>query len=87
LLQPQFHADYEFSDNEKAIFKYKLVNSFSEANNYAENFVLQSYNTVFKGNALLENETFHSLSLNYSNRKYFNSFNWYAFLNYNKKRL
>jgi hypothetical protein len=85
LLQPQFHADYEFNDYEKVSFKYKLVNSFSEANNYAENFVLQSYNTVFKGNALLENETFHNLSLNYSNRKYFNSFNWYAFLNYNKK--
>jgi hypothetical protein len=85
VLQPQFHADYEFSDTEKASFKYKLVNSFSEANNYAENFVLQSYNTVFKGNALLENETFHNLSLNYSNRKYFNSFNWFAFLTYNKK--
>lgn len=85
LLQPQFHADYEFNDYEKASFKYKLVNSFSEANNYAENFVLQSYNTVFKGNALLENETFHNLTWNYSNRKYFNSFNWYAFLNYNKK--
>lgn len=85
LLQPQFHADYEFNDNEKASFKYKLVNSFSDANNYAENFVLQSYNIVFKGNALLENETFHNISLNYFNRKYFNSYNWYAFLNFNKK--
>lgn len=85
LLQPQFHVDYEFNDNEKTSLKYKLVNSFSEANNYAENFVLQSYNTVFKGNALLENETFHNLTWNYSNRKYFNNFNWYAFLNYNRK--
>ncbi|SEP89787.1 carboxypeptidase-like regulatory domain-containing protein [Flavobacterium urocaniciphilum] len=85
LLQPQFNADYEFNENEKASFKYKLVNSFSEANNYVDNYVLQSYNTVFKGNALLENETFHNLSLNYSNRKYFNSFNWFAFLTYNKK--
>ncbi len=85
LLQPQFHADYECSDREKISFKYKLVNSFAEATNYAENFVLQSYNTVFKGNALLENEKFHNYTLNYSNRTSFTSFNWFANFTYNKK--
>ncbi len=85
LLQPQIHADYEYSDREKISFKYKLVNSFAEASNYAANFVLQSYNTVFKGNALLENEKFHNYTLNYSNRTSFTSFNWFANLNYNKK--
>jgi hypothetical protein len=85
FIQPQFHADYEFSDYEKVSFKYKLVNSFAEANNYAENFVLQSYNTVFKGNALLENERFHNYTLNYNNRTSFNSLNWFVNIAYNKK--
>lgn len=66
LLQPQFNSDYEFNKSETLNFSYRLTNTFPEVNQLANQFTLQSYNSVFKGNALLENESYHSANLRYS---------------------
>lgn len=85
LIQPQFNSDYEFNKSEKLSLNYKLSNSFPEVSQMANQYTLQSYNSVFKGNALLQNETYHSANLRYSKMNLYRGMVWNASLNYNKK--
>ncbi len=85
LLQPQFNSDYEFSASEKLNFFYKLSNDFPDANKLSNRYTLQYYNSIFRGNALLENEQFHSANLRYSKMNMYRGINWYGFVNFNKK--
>lgn len=65
MLEPQLYGEYEFNSAESLKLKYKLTNEFPGASLLAERYMLQDYNSVFKGNALLSNESFHSANLNY----------------------
>ena len=66
LFQPQWNSEFEFNKSESLHFAYRLANTFPELNQLANRYTLQSYNSVFKGNALLANERYHSASLRYS---------------------
>ena len=85
LLQPEWKSDYEFSASEKLNFTYKLSNDFPDANKLSNRYTLQYYNSVFKGNALLENEQFHSTNLRYSKINMYRGINWFGFASFNKK--
>ena len=85
LLQPQFNSEYEFNKSESLTFNYKLSNTFPEVSQMANQFTLQSYNSVFKGNALLENEQFHIANLRYSKMNLYRGIIWNAMASFNKK--
>ena len=85
LLQPQFNSEYEFNQSETLRFNYRLANQFPEASQLAERFTLQNYNSVFRGNALLNNERYHSAILNYSKMSMYRGLMVYAYANWNKK--
>jgi hypothetical protein len=85
LFQPQFNSDYEFNKSETITFNYKLSNTFPEVSQMANQFTLQSYNSVFKGNSLLENEQFHTANLRYSKMNMYRGIIWNAMASYNKK--
>lgn len=85
LFQPQFNSDYEFNKSESLNFSYKLSNTFPEVSQLANQFTLQSYNSVFKGNALLQNEHYHSANLRYSKLNMYRGINLYANASFNKK--
>ena len=85
LLQPQFNSEYEFNKSESLVFNYKLTNTFPEVNQLANQFTLQSYNSVFKGNALLENEQFHVSSLRYTKMNLYRGITINANVSFNKK--
>jgi hypothetical protein len=85
LWQPQFTSDYEFNKSESLVFNYRLANTFPDANRLANNFTLQNYNLVFKGNALLENETFHAANLRYNKMNLYRGIYLFGTLSYNKK--
>lgn len=85
LIQPQFNSDYEFSQSESINFSYKLNNSFADISQYADQFTLQNYNLVFKGNALLNNEQFHNANLRYSKTNMYRGIMINAIVNFNKK--
>lgn len=85
LLQPQWNSDYEFNKSESLNFTYKLVNDFPEANQMANRYTLQNYNLVYKGNALLNNERYHSANLRYSKMNTYQGIIWNGMLNFNKK--
>ncbi len=85
LFQPQFNSDYEFNKSETITFNYKFSNTFPEVSQMANQFTLQSYNSVFKGNALLENEQYHTANLRYSKMNMYRGIIWNALASYNKK--
>ncbi len=85
LLQPQLNSDYEFNKSESLNFTYKLSNTFPEVSQLANQFTLQSYNTVFRGNSLLQNEQFHTANLRYNKMNLYKGIVWNGMLNYTKK--
>ncbi|SFD25521.1 TonB-dependent receptor [Flavobacterium phragmitis] len=85
LFQPQWNSDYEFNKSESLSFTYKLENRFPEVNQLADKYTLEFYNTVFKGNALLENEKYHTANLRYSKMNSYRGIIWNGMLNYSKK--
>lgn len=85
LFQPEWLSQLVFSNSESLNFNYKLTNEFPEINQYANRFTLQNYNLVFKGNALLENQTFHTVSLRYNKSSFYYGLIYNANLNFSKK--
>lgn len=85
LLQPQFNSEFEFNKSENLYFSYKLSNTFPEISQLANQFTLQSYNSVYKGNALLENEQYHSANLRFSKINMYRGVVWNATASFNKK--
>ncbi|MGY0391328.1 carboxypeptidase-like regulatory domain-containing protein [Bizionia sp. KMM 8389] len=74
LLLPQFSTKIEFNNSEKINFKYQLQARFPSVDQLAGNFVLSSFNRVYKGNTSLENQLYHSASLNYYKSSFFKGF-------------
>lgn len=85
LFEPQWNSEYEFNSSESLKFDYKLTNDFPEASQLLERYTLQGYNSVFKGNALLNNERFHAANLRYSKMSMYKGIMLFAFANYTKK--
>ena len=85
LFQPQWNSDFEFNKSETLTFNYRLTNDFPEVNQLANRFTLQSYNSVFKGNALLENERYHAANLRYSKMNMYRGVMLNAMVSFNKK--
>ncbi len=85
LLQPQWNSDYEFNKSESLNFTYRLMNGFPEVNQVANRYTLQSYNSVFKGNALLENEQYHAANLLYFKLNMYRGIIWNASIRINNK--
>ena len=85
LFQPQWNSEYEFNKSETLNFAYKLENGFPEVSLLANQYALQNYNLVYKGNALLQNERFHSANLRYSKMNMYRGITWNGMVNYTKK--
>ena len=85
LLLPQWNSEFEINKSESLKFSYQLANKFPETNQLANKFTLQSYNSVFKGNTLLENEYFHNATLDYNKFNSYRNINVYASASFNKK--
>uniref|UniRef100_UPI00404B9C50 TonB-dependent receptor n=1 Tax=Flavobacterium sp. TaxID=239 RepID=UPI00404B9C50 len=85
LWQPQFDSEYEFNKSESLKATYRLANRFPDANRMIENFTLQSYNSVFRGNALLQNERYHSANLRYNKMSMYRGLMLFANASYNRK--
>lgn len=85
LFEPQWDSELEFNKSESLKLKYNLKNEFPNPDLLAERFTLESYNSVFKGNALLRNERFHAANLNYTKLSMYRGLRINAAANFNKK--
>lgn len=85
LFLPDFNVKIQFNKSEKLKLKYYLKSSFANASQFANKFQLQSYNAVYKGNPLLENELYHAVNLTYNKFVMYKGIILLGRLNYIKK--
>ncbi len=84
-LLPEFNAEAEFNNSEKLRFRYRQRLRFPRSNRLAGNFLLNSFNSVLRGNPNLQNERFHSYSLTYYKFSLFRGLNLNTGVFYNRK--
>ena len=83
-ILPDFLAIYQIKKAETLTYNFSYNNNFSDINNLAEGFVLNNYNSLSKGNRMLENSIQQSHSLRYFKYNMFNFENITAFASYNR---
>ena len=83
-LLPDFTAIYQIKKAESLTYNFGITNSFTDVNKLAEGFILNGYNSLSKGNRILENATQQTHSLRYFKYNMFNMENISGFINYSK---
>lgn len=84
-FEPKWHSKWEIGSSESLNFRYSYQNRFPYARHLSESFVLQAYNSIYRGNALLKNEKFHSSSISYRKFNSYRGLSIYANLYYNRR--
>lgn len=82
---PDFLAIYQIKKSETLTYNFSYTNNFTDINQLAEGFIFSNYNSLSKGNRLLENATAQVHSLRYFKYNMFNFENITAFVNYSKR--
>ena len=82
---PDFFALYQIKKAETLTYNFSLTNDFTDINKLAEGYVLSNYNSLFRGNRLLENATSQVHSLRYFKYNMFNFENIFAYAAYTKR--
>lgn len=84
-LLPDLFALWEIKKSESLRFNYALSAEYTDVNDFAEAYVFNNYNQLFRGNRLLENSFSHSYSLNYFNFNLFSYTNIMGSLSYTRR--
>lgn len=65
ILLPELTTGIEFNSTKKLTFKYNLKTRFPNISQLANRFTLLSFNNIYQGNELLENELYHFVQLRF----------------------
>lgn len=82
---PDFFAIAQIKRSESIRFSYAMSAEYTDVNNYAEGFVFNNYNNMFRGNRELENALSNTFNLTYFSFNMFNYTNVTASLNYTRR--
>ncbi len=82
---PDLDVLLQFKKSQSLNFNYAVTAQYTDVNNYAEAFVFNNYNRLFRGNRALENSLSHAYSLRFFSFNLFNYTNIRASLNYSKR--
>ena len=85
VFLPEMLIGIELNRSKKVEFRYALKTSFSDVRNFSNRFYLQSYNSIFKGNENLENELYHSSSIQYRSNSIYRGLSLFANINLSKR--
>lgn len=85
MLLPDFNAILELKKSESLRFNYGISSQYTDINDYAEAYVFNSYNSLFKGNRFLENALSNTYELTYFNFNMFSYTNISGSLNYSRR--
>lgn len=85
VLLPEMLIGIELNKSKKVELRYTLKTSFSDVKNFSNRFYLQSYNSIFKGNENLENELYHSSSIQYRSNSLYRGLSLFANINLSKR--
>ena len=84
-LLPDLYAIAEFKQSESLRLNYQMTADYTDVNNFAEGYVFNNYNQMFRGNRNIENAIFHTARLNYFNFNMFNFTNLNGGVSYTKR--
>lgn len=89
LLEPSWKNTIAFNTSEKLHLDYSLQHSLPQAEQLRDAHSLSNYNTIFKGNSLLDKSYYHSYSARYSKlfKRSSSSLNVNSYLNKSFKTL
>jgi len=82
---PDVNVLLQLKKSESLRFNYAISSEYTDVNDYAEAFVFNNYNRLFRGNRFLENALAHSYNLTYFSFNLFNYTNVSGSLNYNRR--
>lgn len=85
FVLPDLFALWEIKKSESLRFNYALSAEYTDVNNFAEAYVFNNYNSLFRGNRFLENSLSHTYRLNYFNFNLFNYTNISGSLSYTRR--
>ncbi len=84
-ILPSMYARLQFNSSKSLRFRYNITTQFSDITKISEGYVLNNYQSLSRGNELLENALFHKYSLGYFSFSMFSFTNIMASINYTKK--
>lgn len=84
LILPDVNAIFQIKKSETLRFNYSISAQYTDVNDYAEAYVFNNYNRLFRGNRFLENSLSHTYNLSYFSFNLFNYTNVNASLNYSR---
>ncbi|MEZ4855705.1 MAG: TonB-dependent receptor [Gelidibacter sp.] len=84
-LLPDFDMRLQLKKSEQITLSYAMQTQFTDVNNLAKGIVLNNYNSIFSGDATLDNALAHNISLRYFSFNMFNYTNVFANISYSKK--
>lgn len=82
---PDLNVILELKKSENLRFNYSISSEYSDVNNYAQAYVFNNYNRLFRGNRELENSLSHNYNLSYFSFNLFNYTNIGGNLNYSRR--
>lgn len=85
MVLPDFNAIWNIKKSESLRFNYSISAEYTDIVDYAEAFVFNDYNRLFRGNRYLENALSHDYNLTYFSFNLFNYTNISGSLNYTKR--
>ena len=86
IALPDFLMKIKINNSKSLAIKYNLKTDFTDASSFSNRLYLNTYNSVFRGNEKLENELYHSASINYGHFSFYKGLFLNANLNYTKKK-
>ncbi|MBX2829196.1 MAG: carboxypeptidase-like regulatory domain-containing protein [Flavobacteriaceae bacterium] len=84
-LLPDFNAIFDIKKSESLRFNYAMAAEYTDVNNFAEAYIFNNYNSLFRGNRDLENSLSHTYRLTYFSFNMFNYTNVNANVTYTKR--
>jgi len=84
-ILPDLNVIYNLKNSESIRFNYDISSQYTDVNDYAESFVFNNYNRLFRGNRNLENSLNQSYRLTYFSYNMFNYTNISGSVNYTKR--
>lgn len=85
MLLPDINVVLELKKSENLRFNYAITSEYSDVNSYAQAYVFNNYNQLFRGNRELENSLSHSYNLTYFSFNLFNYTNIGGNLSYTRR--
>ncbi|WP_297332015.1 TonB-dependent receptor [Flavobacterium sp.] len=82
---PDIFAQYQIRKMERLIYNYSMTNQFTDVANFARGYILNSYQSLFRGNPDLESSLYQNHSLSYFRYDMFNFTQIYGSITYTKQ--